>query len=252
MTGHGLRLELDRAHRGAAELVVPAGGDVPPGRHTGPGGLVVEVTPKARDLRRPRPPSSTPASPRRHFIEGRAGLLYRDLLPSRLGGRWIASHIRAAPGGPVEDRVHHHRVRLQLIYCLSGEAELVYEEQGPPFTFRAGDLVLQPPGLRHRVLAVSDGFEVVEIASPAWHPTSIDHDMALPSADQRPTASAPASDSSMPSPTGVRPECWLPVWRRATSASRTRAAALPPPGCFSSASRERWSSGTPKIWSSSS
>ena len=75
---------------------------------------------------------------------------------------------------------------MQLICCLSGEAELVYEEQGPPFMFRAGDLVLQPPGLRHRVLAVSDGFEVVEIASPAWHPTSIDHDMALPSADRAP------------------------------------------------------------------
>ena len=26
MTGHGLRLRLDRAHRGDVELVVPAGG----------------------------------------------------------------------------------------------------------------------------------------------------------------------------------------------------------------------------------
>ncbi|HZJ56138.1 MAG TPA: cupin domain-containing protein [Myxococcaceae bacterium] len=120
------------------------------------------------------------------FHEGRAGLLYRDLLPSRLGGRWVASHIRAARGGPVEDRVHHHRVRLQLIYCLAGEAELVYEDQGPAVTFRAGDLVLQPPGLRHRVLSASEGFEVVEIASPAWHPTSIDHEMILPSADRSP------------------------------------------------------------------
>ena len=143
------------------------------------------------------------------FHRGRAGLLYRDLIPSRLGGRWIASHIRAAPGGPVEDRVHHHSSPFAADCCLSGEAELVYEEQGPPFTFRAGDLVLQPPGLRHRVLAVSDGFEVVEIASPAWHPTSIDHDMALPSRNERPNAPAPASGSSMPSPTGVRVECWL-------------------------------------------
>jgi mannose-6-phosphate isomerase-like protein (cupin superfamily) len=186
MTGHGLRLDLDRAHRGAAELVVPAAGDVLPGRHTGPGGLVVEVTPKTRDL-----PPAAPAFVHTRLAdtpihEGRAGLLYRDLLPSRLGGRWVASHIRSARGGPVNDRVHHHAVRLQLIYCLSGEAQLVYEEQGPPFAFRAGDLVMQPPGLRHQVLQASAGFEVVEIASPAWHPTSIDHEMALPSATRAP------------------------------------------------------------------
>jgi mannose-6-phosphate isomerase-like protein (cupin superfamily) len=187
MTGHGLRLELDRAHRGAAELVVPTGGNVLPGRHTGPGGLVVEVTsPKAVDL-----PPAAPAFVHTRladtpFHEGRAGLLYRDLLPSRLGGRWVASHIRAARGGPVDDRVHHHAIRLQLIYCLSGEARLVYEEQGPPFAFRAGDLVMQPPGLRHQVLEASAGFEVVEIASPAWHPTSIDHELSLPSATRAP------------------------------------------------------------------
>src|SRR6185369_1011305 len=101
---HGFRLELDRAHRGAAELVVPAGGDVLPGRHTGPGGLVVEVTPKARDLPPPAPAFVHTRLADTPVHEGRAGLLYRDLLPSRLGGRWVASHIRAARGGPVNDR----------------------------------------------------------------------------------------------------------------------------------------------------
>lgn len=187
MTGHGLRLKLDRAHHGAVELLVPAASDLPPGRHVGPGGLVIEVT-------GPRTLHVPPAAPT--FVhtrlaetplhEGRAGLLYRDLLPSRLGGRWIASHIRAARGGPVKDRVHHHAVRLQLIYCLSGEAQLVYEDQGPPFPLRAGDLVMQPPGLPHQVIEASAGFEVVEIASPAWHPTSIDHAIALPSTEGAP------------------------------------------------------------------
>jgi len=187
MTGHGLCLRLDRAHRGLTELVIPASGTLATGRHAGPDGLAVEVAAPA-ELRVPPPApafvhtrlADTP------FHTGRAGLLYRDLLPSRLGGRWIASHIRAATGGPVDDRVHHHRVRLQLIHCLSGQAELVYQEQGPPFAFRTGDLVLQPPGLRHRVLAASTGFEVVELASPAWHPTLIDHQMTLPSADRAP------------------------------------------------------------------
>lgn len=188
MTGHGLRLRLDSAHRGDLELLVPAAPGATPGRHAGPGGLMVSVVAPGRTAALP------PAAPafvhtrlaETPFHEGRAGLLYRDLLPSRLGGRWVASHIRAARGGPVADRVHHHAVRLQLIYCLSGEARLVYEEQGPPFAFRAGDLVMQPPGLRHQVLEASAGFEVVEIASPAWHPTSIDHDLVLPSPDRAP------------------------------------------------------------------
>lgn len=187
MIGHGLRLKLDRAYRGALELVVPAAGALAPGRNVGPGGLVVEAAaPRELDV----PPAAPTFVHTRYaetpFHEGRAGLLYRDLLPSRLGGRWVASHIRAARGGPVQDRVHCHRVRVQLIYCLSGDAELVYEDQGGPFTFRAGDLVLQPPGLRHRVLSTRAGFEVVEIASPAWHPTSIEHQLLLPSAEGAP------------------------------------------------------------------
>src|SRR5262245_20088405 len=39
---------------------------------------------------------------------GRAGMQYRDLIPGRLGGRYIASHIRITDGGPVDDYVHHH------------------------------------------------------------------------------------------------------------------------------------------------
>jgi quercetin dioxygenase-like cupin family protein len=182
MIGHGLRLKLDRAHRGATALVVPAAGALAPGRHVGPGGLVVEIAaPRKLDI----PPAAPTFVHTRYaetpFHEGRAGMLYRDLLPSRLGGRWVASHIRAARGGTVQDRVHSHQVRLQLIYCLSGEAELVYEGQTGQFTFGAGDLLLQPPGIRHQVLSASVGFEVVELASPAWHPTSIDHEMVLPS-----------------------------------------------------------------------
>ena len=187
MTGHGLRLRLDRAYRGDTELVLPTGGTLAPGRYVGPARLVVEVAgPGVPDVSPPAPAFVHTRHAETPFHEGRAGLLYRDLLPSRLGGRWIASHIRAPRGGPVNDRVHHHAVRLQLIYCLSGESELVYEDQGPPFTFHAGDLVMQPPGLRHRVLSASEGFEVVEIASPARHPTSFDHAMALPTADRAP------------------------------------------------------------------
>src|SRR5678816_2907520 len=47
---------------------------------------------------------------------GRAGMEYRDLLPDRLGGRLIASHIRIRDGGPVPDYVHYHAIDFQLIY----------------------------------------------------------------------------------------------------------------------------------------
>ena len=111
---------------------------------------------------------------------GRAGMQYRDLIPSRLGGRFIASHIRIRVGGPVPDYVHFHRIRFQMIYCKAGWARLVYEDQGEPFLFHAGDCVLQPPEIRHRVLEASDGLEVVEVGCPALHETFADHAMTLP------------------------------------------------------------------------
>jgi mannose-6-phosphate isomerase-like protein (cupin superfamily) len=112
--------------------------------------------------------------------EGRAGMLYRDLIPGRLGGRYIASHIRIDGGGPVSDWVHFHRIALQLIIVRAGWVRVVYEDQGEPFVMRAGDLVLQPPEIRHRVLESSPGLEVIEITCPALHETFADHELELP------------------------------------------------------------------------
>ncbi len=114
------------------------------------------------------------------FGQGRAGMHYRDLIPNRHGGRVIASHIRIAEPGPVPDSVHHHDIRFQMIYCRRGRVEVVYEDQGESFWMEEGDCVLQPPHIRHRVLASADGLEVIEIASPAEHPTFIEHDIELP------------------------------------------------------------------------
>jgi mannose-6-phosphate isomerase-like protein (cupin superfamily) len=111
---------------------------------------------------------------------GRAGMRYRDLIPDRQGGRFIASHITIPDAGPVPDYVHHHRVRFQMIHCVHGSVRVVYEDQGPPFELAAGDSVLQPPGIRHRVLASSAGAEVVEIGCPAEHDTFTDQGLELP------------------------------------------------------------------------
>jgi quercetin dioxygenase-like cupin family protein len=107
-------------------------------------------------------------------------MLYRDLIPDRQGGRFIASHIRIAEGGPVPDYVHHHAIRFQLIYCYRGWVRVVYEDQGPPFVLHPGDCVLQPPHIRHRVLESSPGLEVIEVSSPATHATIVDHELTLP------------------------------------------------------------------------
>ena len=117
---------------------------------------------------------------------GRAGMLYRDLIPDRQGGRIIASHIRIPDGGPVPDYVHYHAIELQLIYCHRGWVRVVYEDQGVPFVLAAGDCVLQPPGIRHRVLEASPGLEVIELGVPAMHPTHVEHDLALPTPHLRP------------------------------------------------------------------
>lgn len=114
------------------------------------------------------------------FGLGRAGMEYRDLLPDRWGGRFIASHIVITEGGEVADWVHFHRVRFQMIYVVVGWVDLVYEDQGEPFRMVAGDCVLQPPEIRHRVLRSSPGLEVIEIGCPAEHDTIADHDLELP------------------------------------------------------------------------
>jgi mannose-6-phosphate isomerase-like protein (cupin superfamily) len=152
-------------------------------------GLTLEFAPA-------RTPVEVPAGEQRFTITrlendqawgaGRAGMLYRDLIPGRYGGRFIASHIRIPDGGEVPDYPHFHRIRFQMIYCRSGTARLVYEDQGEPFLFTAGDCVLQPPEIRHRVLETSAGFEVVELGCPAVHETHADHSMTLPTGVLRP------------------------------------------------------------------
>ena len=193
-SGHGLRLRLDQAADGAPGLVrllcedpdAVAGGVR---SLTSPGGIRVEID----ELNPPLvlPPTKHAFVVRRladqaPWVIGRAGMHYRDLVPSRLGGAIIASHIRIPDGGPVPDMVHFHKVGFQLIFCIKGWVDVVYEDQGGPIRLHAGDCFIQPPEIRHRVLEASDGIEVIEIGVPADHVTEIDHEMTLPTPDLRP------------------------------------------------------------------
>jgi quercetin dioxygenase-like cupin family protein len=85
----------------------------------------------------------------------------------------------------VPDYVHFHKIRFQLIFVKAGWVKLVYEDQGEPFTMVAGDCVLQPPEIRHRVLESSPGLEVIEVGCPADHETIADWALPLPTDDIR-------------------------------------------------------------------
>ncbi len=147
-------------------------------------GVVVELVPAVRPLVVPPIDQSLVISRLADsptFGVGRAGMGYRDLIPGRQGGRFIASHIRIDGGGEVPDYAHFHRIRFQMIYCYRGWVRVVYEDQGEPFVLLAGDCVLQPPEIRHRVLESSPGLEVIEVGCPAEHDTFADHQVVLPS-----------------------------------------------------------------------
>jgi mannose-6-phosphate isomerase-like protein (cupin superfamily) len=188
LAGHGLRLRLDRSAEsapGRIRLLCREPDAVAGGERvlTAPNGTLVEIaeaeTPVVVPALKPELVIARTAG-EGGFDAGRAGMLYRDLIPGRLGGRFIASHIRILQGGPVPDYVHFHKIRFQMIFCRAGWVRLVYEDQGPPFVMEAGDCVLQPPQIRHRVLESSAGLEVIEIACPALHETFAEHGLTLP------------------------------------------------------------------------
>lgn len=189
-SGHGLRLRIEQGapeSPGTIRLSMPQPNSFADGQMelVAPNGTRVEMIQSNAPLT--IPPSTSQFMVRRladqaPWVIGRAGMHYRDLIPDRLGGSIIASHIRIPDGGPVPDVVHYHEVGFQLIYCYRGWVDLVYEDQGPPFRLFAGDCVIQPPRIRHRVLFASDNIEVIEIGVPAEHITRIDHDMTLPNA----------------------------------------------------------------------
>lgn len=184
LSGHGLAIELRRGSDHPGHLVLHTDA-VDRGRRIAPNGTVVDVEPVDRPLMVPELRSPLIV---RHAIDddawgvGRAGMHYRDLLPGRLGGRFIASHIHVPDGGPIPDYVHYHHVRFQMIFVARGWVRLVYEDQGEPFVLNAGDCVLQPPLIRHRVLESSPHLEVIEIGCPAEHETMVEHGFDLPTA----------------------------------------------------------------------
>lgn len=188
LSGHGLTVRIDK------------GADTPPGvlriltddvagfangrtQLTAPNGTRIEIASLTPAVIRPETQHELEVRRLRDeapWVIGRAGMHYRDLISSRLGGAIIASHIRIPGGGPVPDMVHYHSVGFQLIFCYKGWVDVLYEDQGDMLRLTAGDCVTQPPGIRHQVCHASPDIEVIEIGVPAEHVTTVDHEMTLP------------------------------------------------------------------------
>ncbi len=193
LSGHGLRLRIEKGAKegpGTIRILTEDPDGFAEGRRelTAPNGTRIEID----EL---DPPLVLPATQHAFVVRrladqapwviGRAGMMYRDLVPSRLGGAMIASHIRV-PDGKVPDMVHFHKVGFQLIFCIKGWVDVLYEDQGGIRRLHAGDCFIQPPQIRHRVLESGEGIEVIEIGVPAEHITEIDHAMTLPTPEFRP------------------------------------------------------------------
>ncbi len=189
ISGYGVRLCLRSGGSGKEITLRLRTNDQPTQTLQAPNGTTIEIVNQSVGVELPVLRESlvvTPLTSDASWIVGRAGMRYRDLIPSRLGGVFIASHIHIPRGGPVPDYVHYHRISFQMIYCKSGWVRVVYEDQGEPFVMQAGDCVLQPPEIRHRVLESSDNLEVIEVGSPAEHETFAEHTITLPTSTLRP------------------------------------------------------------------
>jgi quercetin dioxygenase-like cupin family protein len=194
LSGYGINIKLDKNTSCPAttiNILTDNPDEIVAGKEeiVAPNGTVIRLLSKSRQL--VTPPTQHKFEVRRlqdnePWVIGRAGMLYRDLIPGRLGGSIIASHINIPKGGPVPDMVHYHTIGFQLIFCYKGWVKVVYEDQGAPITLSAGDCVTQPPEIRHRVLESSDNLEVIEIGVPAEHMTTIDHDLELPNENYDP------------------------------------------------------------------
>lgn len=100
---------------------------------------------------------------------------YRDLgVKDATSGDFVA-HVIRHNGKKTQDAVqqwHIHECDFQMVYVLNGWATFEYEGQGQR-TIRKGDCILQKPMIKHREIACSEDFEVLEVVSPADFKTSI-------------------------------------------------------------------------------
>jgi quercetin dioxygenase-like cupin family protein len=92
---------------------------------------------------------------------------YRPLGLEKLTGGKVGAHVIRAKAGKHADAPRHtHTLDFQFVYVLKGWAIFEYEGYGE-HRLVEGSTVYQPPGIKHKEIAHSDDFEVLEITMPA-------------------------------------------------------------------------------------
>ena len=117
ISGYGIRIRLEPGNNpdpGSINLLCsdPASVDDGKLKLTAPNGTCVNLIEVDLPLNIPNVKQTfvlSKMSDTDQWNEGRAGMLYRDLIPDRQGGYVVASHIRILEGGPVPVSYTHLR-----------------------------------------------------------------------------------------------------------------------------------------------
>ena len=105
---------------------------------------------------------------KKQFESGLRGFFqYKNLgIEEATNGDYGANVIRAIDGKHAKGDWHFHRLKFQMVYILKGWVKFEYKGEGI-FTLNPGDVVYQPPEIRHREIEHSEDLELIEITSPA-------------------------------------------------------------------------------------
>lgn len=105
----------------------------------------------------------------------RGAALYRDFgIAEATGGQFYAQHTKMNKEKHTERTstgMHRHHCDFQFAYCLKGSITFVVEGIEEELHFKAGDSWMQPAGILHNEIFVSEDYECIEIYSPAVHET---------------------------------------------------------------------------------
>jgi quercetin dioxygenase-like cupin family protein len=95
---------------------------------------------------------------------------YRDVgILEATKGEFNAKVVRALPGEKGSTGWHYHPLTIQIVYCLRGWEEILFED-GTLVRLVAGTCVNIPPGVGHNETSYSDDFEALVL----WSPESFD------------------------------------------------------------------------------
>jgi hypothetical protein len=119
------------------------------------------------------------------WIEGNNSMMYRRLIDLE-NYSLLEVYQKYATTTPNFDYSVYHDLQVHVLICSKGCVEAVYENQGPPIVMRPGDVILEPPCIRHSVLYSSDELSLLDFSSPGKRNTYVDFQTILPSTSFNP------------------------------------------------------------------